>query len=36
MDGLARAFGQRDLVVVDAEGNSALRGIRQIHDIQFA
>lgn len=36
MDGLARAFGQRDLVVVDADGSSALRGIRQIHDIQFA
>jgi type VI secretion system protein ImpE len=36
MEGLARAYGQRDLVVVDASGQSALRGIRQIHEILFS
>ena len=36
MEGLARAFGQRDLVVTDSNGQSALRGIRQIHEIVFA
>ena len=36
IQGLARAYGQRDLVVTDANGQSALRGIRQIHEIVFA
>lgn len=36
MEGLARAYGQRDLVVIDAQGQSALLGIRQIHEIVFA
>lgn len=36
MEGLARAFGQRDLVVTDRNGQSTLRGIRQIHEIRFS
>ena len=36
MEGLARAYGQRDLVVTNVQGESALRGIRQIHEIVFA
>jgi len=35
MEGLVQAYGQRDLVITDANGKSTLRGIRQIHEIIF-
>lgn len=35
LEGLSRAFGQRDLVIEDADGRRTLRGIRDIHEILF-